>query len=227
MKAADICALVTRAMSDYRFAYLGLAVADGSVEAMPSESAFSAKLIEQSTVAHITRRLARMAPGVSVLPAESNRTYPDMTLEGLLDRPVAVDVKTSRRSRSGRRTGSAVGLGPFDGYLRHPRTHCDGIARPYGEYAHHISLLLPYDFDLSLKIPVANIEVIAQESWRIASKRKASGTRDYIAAVTLLDDLRAGRGEFRNRSEFLSFWRSQPVKEKKKRTTKGKKTRRS
>lgn len=211
MTAAEICALVARAMSDYRFNYCGLALADGTIEAMPSESSFSAKLIEKSAVAHISDRLAGLAPRVRVLPADNDRTYPDMTFEGLLDRPVAVDVKTSRRSRSGLRTGAAIGLGPFDGYLRHPGIPCQGIARPYGHYAHHIALILPYDFDLGRAIPVANLEVIAHESWRVASRKRASGTRCYIGAVTSLEDLRAGRGQFRSRSEYLSFWRSQPT----------------
>jgi hypothetical protein len=49
--------------------------------------------------------------------------------------------------------------------------------------------------------------VIAHETWRIASKARASGTREYIGSVQRIGDLVAGRGEFESADEFYAYWR--------------------
>ena len=50
--------------------------------------------------------------------------------------------------------------------------------------------------------------MITHETWRIASHKRASATREYIGSVQDIDQLAAGNGEFENSEEFYRFWRS-------------------
>ena len=49
--------------------------------------------------------------------------------------------------------------------------------------------------------------MIAYETWQLASRRKASGTREYIGSVTGITDLVEGRGEFDSADAFYEYWR--------------------
>lgn len=51
-------------------------------------------------------------------------------------------------------------------------------------------------------------EIIIQEAWHIGSRHQSSTTREYIGAVDLIDDLRAGRGDFDSADAFYRYWRS-------------------
>ena len=59
---------------------------------------------------------------------------------------------------------------------------------------------------------IEDVEVIIHPSWKIGSRQRSSTTREYIGAVTNLEDLRAGNGEFESEEEFLKFWRDFPFK---------------
>jgi len=58
------------------------------------------------------------------------------------------------------------------------------------------------------QLVVERIKPIAQEKWRIASRRTGSGTTKHMRSITNVEDLKAGRGEFRSQEEFLEYWRS-------------------
>jgi hypothetical protein len=55
---------------------------------------------------------------------------------------------------------------------------------------------------------VEDLELVVHPAWRIASHKRSSTTREYIGAVTAIDDLRDGRGEFETAEEFYRFWRA-------------------
>ena len=50
------------------------------------------------------------------------------------------------------------------------------------------------------------------ETWRVASMKRSSTTRNYIGAMDSLEDLRTERGAFGSVEEFYAFWRSQAVR---------------
>lgn len=54
--------------------------------------------------------------------------------------------------------------------------------------------------------------MIVQEPWRIGSKERSSTTREYIGAVTEIERLREGRGDFASPDEFYSYWRNYPFR---------------
>ena len=59
---------------------------------------------------------------------------------------------------------------------------------------------------------VEDVQVLVQEPWRIASKKRSSTTREYLGAVDLIADLIAGNGDFATEEEFYSYWRKFPFK---------------
>jgi len=59
---------------------------------------------------------------------------------------------------------------------------------------------------------IEDFELIVQESWRIGSRQRSSTTREYIGAVTDIESLRQGKGEFNTAEEFYSYWRKYPFK---------------
>jgi hypothetical protein len=84
-----------------------------------------------------------------------------------------------------------------------------GVGVAYGDMAWHIDLIVLYDW---IDGGVENVEVLVVETWRVASMRRSSTTRNYIGAMDSLDDLRAERGAFDTIEEFYEFWRSQPIR---------------
>lgn len=57
-----------------------------------------------------------------------------------------------------------------------------------------------------------DLEIIVQEPWRVASLERSSTTREYIGAVTGIEDLRSGRGAFATAEELCDYWRRFPFK---------------
>jgi hypothetical protein len=51
------------------------------------------------------------------------------------------------------------------------------------------------------------VELVVQEGWKIGSKQRSSTTREYIGAVTTIEDLRAGKGEFQSEKAFYAYWK--------------------
>ena len=91
------------------------------------------------------------------------------------------------------KTQSRITLGPFDSYFRRPDEPILGVGVAYGEMAWHLDLIVLYDWDAA---EVENVEILVVETWRVASMRRSSTTRNYIGAVDTLAYLRTERGEF-------------------------------
>lgn len=68
-------------------------------------------------------------------------------------------------------------------------------------------MVVIYTFDLALSERITEVQVVVHETWSIASKARASATREYIGSVSTIDDLVAGTGEFASAEEFYDYWR--------------------
>ena len=186
------------AVRDYHWNVRGIILDDNKVVPLPKEPALVAKVIEVTVIEHFKRK-AYAVPGLDVLDDLSGRGYPDVLLAGRAvgNRRVALDVKVARRRprRDGQptRTQSRITLGPFDSYFRRPDDPIPGVGVAYGDMAWHLDLIVLYDWD---DADVENVEILVVETWRVASTKRSSTTRNYIGAMDTLADLRAERGEF-------------------------------
>jgi hypothetical protein len=202
------------AVRDYRWNVRGIILDDGRVIPLPKEPAVVAKVVEVSVTEHFKRK-AYAVPGLDVLDDLSGRGYPDVLLAGRAvdSRRVALDVKVARRKprRNGAstKTQSRITLGPFDSYFRRPNDPIPGVGVAYGDMAWHIDLIVLYDW---VDGGVENVEILVVETWRVASMKRSSTTRNYIGAMDSLADLRAERGAFESVDDFHEYWRSQPIK---------------
>lgn len=93
-------------------------------------------------------------------------------------------------------------------YFLWPQLKFSGILRPFDEYRELLSIVAIYDFRPDLPERVTNLEVIAHETWRLASSKRASATREYIGSIQDIGQLKAGDGEFGSPEEFYRYWRS-------------------
>lgn len=214
MTLEGLKAWLTTVVREYRWRVRGILLDDSRVLPLPAEPALIAKVIEVSMIEDLKRKAVGVR-GLDVFDDLSGRGYPDLLLTGqaLGGRKVAVDVKVARRKP--RRIGvptvtqSRITLGPFDSYFRRPEQPIPGVGIAYGDMAWHLDLIILYDY---IDGDVENIETLVVETWRVASRRRSSTTRNYIGAVRNIDAVRAERGEFATQQEFLDFWRSQPVR---------------
>jgi hypothetical protein len=125
----------------------------------------------------------------------------------------ALDIKVARRhDRNRARTKSRITLYTGNTYFRWPQLHWPGTFRPFAGYTSHLDLIVIYEFVPQVGSRVADIELIVQPAWRIASRQRSSTTREYIGAVDSIEDLRAGRGEFDTPDEFYEYWRAFPFR---------------
>ena len=65
-----------------------------------------------------------------------------------------------------------------------------------------------YTFDKTLPERIKDVVVVTHETWRVASRRRASATREYIGSVTGVGNLVAGDGEFESAEGFYEYWRA-------------------
>lgn len=199
---------------DYRWNVRGIVLDDNRVIPLPKEPAVVAKVIEVSVTEHFKRK-AYAVRGLDVLDDLSGRGYPDIMLAGrpVAGRRIALDVKVARRKPRKRgaptKTQSRITLGPFNSYFRRPEDPIPGVGVAYGDFAWHIDLLILYDW---IDGDVENVEILVVETWRVASMKRSSTTRNYIGAMDSLADLRAERGAFATIDEFYGYWRSQPIR---------------
>jgi hypothetical protein len=180
----------------------------GHLLPLPKEPAALANVLEVSIVDFVLRHLAEV-PGAQAQRG-TERGYPDIEVGG---QPFgggfhAVDVKVARRAPSGRSTESRITLYTGNSYFRYPKLRFPGTFRPFQDYASHLDIVGIYTFNPDSPARVEDLEVVVHPAWRIASRRRSSTTREYIGAVTGIDELRAGRGEFQNAEEFYQFWRA-------------------
>lgn len=207
-------------LADYKFMVDGLYLKNGDVLPLPSESAVVGKVVEITIKSHLTKKTwgrtdIRLLPG-------GPRSYPDLSVDGpaLGGRQFAIDVKCVRRGRNKKSTESAMGLATYDAtYFRKPDEKAPNIMAAYNTYDAHLVLVALYDYS---DATAQNVQLALVEKWRIATRKRASGTRCYVAAVTEIDRLLAEKGDFSSEEEFNEYWRSVPIKEKAVRTRKQK-----
>jgi hypothetical protein len=179
---------------------------------LPKEPAALANVLEVSVVNFLLEELRSVANATAARGTE--RGYPDIEISG--DRfgggHHAVDIKVARRSSSGTATQSRISLYTGNTYFRYPQLRWPGTFRPFRDYKSHIDLLILYTLDESLLSRAKDLELLVHEAWRIGSKQRSSTTREYIGAVTSIEDLRSGKGEFESEKEFYAFWRKYSFK---------------
>lgn len=184
----------------------------GHLMPLPKEPASLANVIEVSILDFLVEHLSREEGAEPRRGGE--RGYPDLEVKGprFGDGIHAVDIKVARRAESGRRTNSRITLYTGNTYFMYPELPWSLTLRPFGDYESHLDLVVLYDFEPEKLSRLANVELIIHEGWRLASRQRSSTTREYIGAVTSIEDLRAGKGEFDSEEEFYSYWRSYPFK---------------
>lgn len=184
---------------------------------LPTEPGALANILETTAVRLLEQQLTNDPSGVRVTRG-TERKYPDMELYGgvLGDRVIALDVKVARRGRvplrpgAERRTQSRITLLTGNTYFAQPDELHASILRPYNQYWVHLDWIMLFDIDTEAEMPeVTNVEHVIAETWRVASRRRSSETRNYIGAVDALNALVAKRGEFGSRQEFEHFWREE------------------
>lgn len=206
-------ALLRKLMKGYQFDVMGLWMMDGTRRPLPKESSVVGKVLELSVKEYLFAKLMRI-PNLHFADG-GERSYPDLTFHGdaLDGQRFAVDVKCTRRDKTGKRTESRIAIATFDAdYFRYPEVKAANIMAPYSSYGAHLALIAAYDYDGAT---AKDVEIVVVEKWRIATRQKASGTRCYVAASSTLADLRAERGEFSSEAEFQDYWRAQPIGPKK------------
>lgn len=183
----------------------------GHLLPLPKEPAALANVLEVSVVDFLISKSC--IPGLEVARG-TERGYPDLEFGGpaLAGSYHAVDIKAARRARGGVRTQSPITLYTGNTYFRWPDLHWPGTLRPFNDYATHLDVLMIYNFDPGTTSQVGDLELIVQESWRIASKQRSSSTREYIGAVSSIDALRRGEGAFATPAAFYEYWRKYPFR---------------
>lgn len=182
--------------------------AGGHLLPLPKEPAALANVIEVSLVDFLLGQVADLDGATAVRGTE--RGYPDIEIGG----PHfgggfhAVDVKVAKRNNARTQTQSRITLYTGNTYFQWPTLKWPGMFRPFSEYASHLDAICIYTLDESSSARVTDLEIVVHEPWRIASQQRSSTTREYIGAVTHLDALREGRGEFDTADQFYSYWRN-------------------
>jgi hypothetical protein len=196
-------------MRGYEFDVTGLYLKDGTIRPLPREAALVGKVLEVSLKEYLHRRLLKVKELKWVSGGE--RAYPDLTFNGPLIHPhrFAVDVKCARRAAGKGRTEYPITIGTFDAdYFRNPGEQKANIVMPYASYSAHLALIALYDYADGT---AREVELLVVEKWRVATRKRSSGTRCYIAALSQIDRLRAEQGDFSSEDEFNEYWRSQAI----------------
>jgi hypothetical protein len=205
----EVCRYLTDLFGSYEFDVVGLLRKDGERLPLPTESATLANIMQASLQRFIRDQCVK-DKSLHVTPASGTRTYPDLSLSGPIfgrNPPIALDVKCARRKSPARLT-SAIAVATYDKYFREPEKTFPNLMAPYGSFWCHLDLVALYDLDVAT---VKNVEVVVVEGWRIATRRRASGTRCYVASVTEIEKLKRGEGEFKTAEEFYEYWCSYPL----------------
>lgn len=144
----------------------------------------------------------------------TERGYPDIEISGARfgGGYHALDIKVARRAPGGRQTKSRITLYTGNTYFRYPQLKWPGTFRPFQDYTSHLDLIVLYTFAPTSLSRIEDVELLVHESWRIGSKQRSSTTREYLGAVTSIEQLRSGSGEFGSAEAFYSYWRKFPFK---------------
>ena len=180
----------------------------GHLLPLPTEPAALANLVEIELREHLVAA-ANTATGV-IIRLGTERSYPDIELTGsdFGGSVHAADIKCARRAKSGKSLQSSIALYTGNTYFLWPQLKFSGILRPYGEYDSHLAIVVIYDFHSDRPERIGNLQLVAHESWRLASKSRASGTREYVGSVRRIEQLINGEGEFESQEAFETYWRA-------------------
>jgi hypothetical protein len=196
----------------------------GHLLPLPKEPAALANILEVSIVDFILDAL-RVAGGAASRGTE--RGYPDIEFHGpffgggfhAIDVKIAMRKKKAKtakkpkgatqaaRPTSSKHTQSRITLYTGNTYFRYPQLHWPGTFRAFDDYESHLDVIGIYTLDEQSMTRVDALELIVQEPWKIASRQRSSTTREYLGAVTEIERLRKGDGEFKSEKEFYDFWR--------------------
>ena len=199
-------------MKGYQFDIVGLYRKDSTVLPLPRESSVVGKVIEISINDYLKRRLLEVS-SLDSIQASSDRVYPDVSFSGSLIYPFrfALDIKCARVGPRGDRTESAITIGTFDAeYFRYPDEKVGNIMAAYSSYTAHLALVALYKYT---DATARDLELLVVEKWRVATKKRSSGTRCYVAATSNIADLRAEKGDFESEEEFNAYWRETAMDE--------------
>lgn len=187
-------------------------LAGGHLLPLPKEPAALANVIEVAIVDHLLDAVP--GDGGIQVTRGSERGYPDIELSGprFGEGFYALDVKVARRGDNPARTRSRITLYTGNTYFRWPQLHWPGTFRTFADYASHLDLIVIYTFMPDQPSRVADLDLIVQPAWRIASRQRSSTTREYIGAVDVIEALREGRGEFGSPKDFYAYWRAFPFR---------------
>lgn len=180
----------------------------GHLLPLPTEPAALANLVEIELRTHLEVAAGRTEG--AELRVGTQRSYPDLEFSG----PAfgggvrAVDIKCARRRKSGTALQSRIALYTGNTYFLWPQLKFSGILRPFGDYDELLSIVAIYDFQPDRPERIANLQIVVHDTWRIASTKRASATREYIGSVQEIDRLVAGHGDFATVRDFYDFWRS-------------------
>jgi hypothetical protein len=179
---------------------------------LPKEPASLANVLEVSFVRFLSECVVA-DPSIEVIQG-TERGYPDIEVAGerFGEGFHAIDIKAARRKPLKRSppnsTQSRITLYTGNTYFKWPQLRWPGMLRPFDAYQSHVDVILIYTLDETSLARATDLEVMVQEPWRIASRDRSSTTREYIGAVTNLERLRTGDGDFDTEEEFYKFWRS-------------------
>jgi hypothetical protein len=185
----------------------------GHLLPLPSEPAALANVMEIELRQHLADA-GRSLQGAQLIDG-TERSYPDLEFSGEMFGGGfrAVDIKCARRGRppkSGRppsNINNRIALYTGNTFFLWPQLKFSGIMRPFEQYEELISIVVIYTFRPDLPERIADVKVVAHETWRIASRGRASATREYIGSVQNIGHLVAGKGEFQTSAEFYAYWR--------------------
>lgn len=184
----------------------------GHLLPLPSEPAALANVMEIELRENLLEAIADVQN--AVITGGTERSYPDLEFAGdaFGGGYRAVDIKCARRKipKSGgpaTALNNRIALYTGNTYFLWPQLKFGGIKRPFEQYKELISIVVIYTFKPDLPQRIADVEVVVHETWRIASRSRASATREYIGSVQNIDHLAAGSGEFATADEFYAYWR--------------------
>jgi hypothetical protein len=188
--------------------------ASGHLLPLPSEPAALANVMEIELRKHLLEA-ALLTGGIEAAEG-TERSYPDLEFAGDFfgGGYRAVDIKCARR-KNPRTLNNRIALYTGHTYFLWPQLKFSGILRPFAEYQEHVSVVVLYDYMPELPERIANVQVVAHETWTIGSRMRASATREYIGSVQSVEGVVTGRGEFSDATEFYEYWRHSSRKWKK------------
>ena len=152
--------------------------------------------------------------------SEYQNHYPDISFIAPDETKIALDLKSTYRTRKGKVNGFT--LGAFTGYFRQ-RKSTKNITFPYQQYSKHFVLGVIYsrheetiderriyalDELQDIVSVVKDFTFLLQEKWRIANQRPGSGNTKNIGSVRDVRALVEGRGPFATYGEevFDDYW---------------------